>query len=255
MMCALLYAPFLFLIYKKPLRTVIYYHSVKKEDVPVFSKQMAYLADNCSVVKPSNIKNTPSDKDRSLTAITFDDAFVNVFENAVPVLKKYRLPAAIFVPTGNLGEIPRWSLKDNCSDAKEIVMTEQQIADLDRAGFEIFSHTISHPLLTDIERDMLMYELKDSKHTLERILSREVSAISYPHGAYNSDVCRAAKEVGYKQAFTIQPSVVDESTDNMRIGRFVVSPKDGLLKFKLKVNGAYQVVRYLRMFKKILISS
>ncbi|MBW7989690.1 MAG: polysaccharide deacetylase family protein [Planctomycetes bacterium] len=253
LMCAALYAPLLFLMHKKPLHTVIYYHGVKKADIPSFSKQMAYLANKCSVVKLSKMKNMPSDKDRILTAITFDDAFVSVLENAVPVLKKYKLPAAIFVPTGNLGKTPLWALKDGCSDAKEIVMTEQQIVELDKAGFEIFSHTISHPLLTEIEHDMLIYELKDSKQALERILSREVRAVSYPHGAYNSNVCEAAKEVGYKQAFTIQPFAVDESTDDMRIGRFVVSPKDGLLKFRLKVSGAYQVVQYLQMLKKMLI--
>jgi peptidoglycan/xylan/chitin deacetylase (PgdA/CDA1 family) len=252
LMCAVLYAPFLFLIHNKPLRTVIYYHSVKKVDIPGFSKQMAYLADKCSVVKPSNIKNN-SDTDRVQTSITFDDAFVSVFENAVPVLEKYKLPAAIFVPTGNLGKAPLWTLSEDCSDANETVMNEQQIIELDKAGYEIFSHTISHPILTEIEYDMLMNELKDSKQEMENILNHNVHAVSYPHGAYNSNVCEAAKEAGYEQAFTIAPSLVDESTDDMRIGRFAVSPSDGLFKFKLKISGAYQVVGYLRKLKKMLV--
>lgn len=250
LICAVLYAPFSILIHKRPLRTVIYYHSVKKADIPGFSKQMAYLADKCSVIRPSKIKNIPVDKHTILTAITFDDGFVSVLDNAIPVLKKHRLPAAIFVPTGNLGKAPLWSLSDNCSDANEIVMNEQQIMELNKSGYEIFSHTISHPVLTEIGSDMLMNELRDSKQALEKILNREVHAVSYPHGAYNSNVCEAAKKAGYKQAFTITPFVVDESTDNMRIGRFAVSPKDGLFKFKLKVSGAYQVVRYLRKLKK-----
>ena len=253
LICAALYAPFLFFIHKKPLRTVIYYHSMKETDVPGFSKQMVYLANKCSVVKPSKIKNMSSDKGKILTAITFDDAFVSVFENAMPVLKKHNLPAAVFVPTGNLGKNPLWTLSDDCSDSNETVMNEQQIMELDKNGFDIFSHTVSHPVLTEIEFDMLMNELKDSKEALENILNHPVYAVSYPHGAYNSNVCNAAKEVGYKQAFTIQPLFVDESTDDMRIGRFVVSPKDGLFKFRLKVSGAYQVVRYLQILKKKLI--
>ncbi len=251
LICAVLYVPFLFLIHKKPLRTVIYYHSVKKTDIPGFSKQMAYLADKCSVVKPSDIKKK-SDTDRILTAITFDDAFVSVLENAVPVLKKYKLPAAFFVPTGNLGKTPLWTLSDDCSDSNETVMNEQQIMELDKNGFDIFSHTVSHPVLTEIEFDMLMNELKDSKQALENILNHPVHAVSYPHGTYNSNVCKVAKKAGYKQAFTITPSVVDESTNDMRIGRFAVSPKDGLFKFKLKVSGAYQIVRYLRKLKRCL---
>ena len=253
LMCAVLYVPFLFLIHKKPLRTVIYYHSVKKADIPGFSKQMAYLADKCNAVKPSNIKNNPTDSDRILTAITFDDAFVSLLENAIPVLRKYKLPAAVFVPTGNLGKAPLWTLSDDCSDSNETVMNEQQIMELDKNGFDIFSHTVSHPVLTEIESDMLMNELKDSKQALESILNHPVRAVSYPHGAYNSNVCEAAKQAGYEQAFTITPSVVDESTNDMSIGRFAVSPKDGLFKFKLKVRGAYQIVRYLRKLKKMLI--
>jgi hypothetical protein len=98
-----------------------------------------------------------------------------------------------------------------------------------------------------------MNELKGSKQALEKALNHQVHAVSYPHGAYNSNVCEAARQAGYKQAFTIEPSVVDESTDDMRIGRFAVSPNDGLLKFRLKVIGAYRIVRCLRRLKKMIV--
>ena len=39
---------------------------------------------------------------KTIVAITFDDAFVSVMKNAAPILKEFDLPAAIFVPVGNL---------------------------------------------------------------------------------------------------------------------------------------------------------
>jgi peptidoglycan/xylan/chitin deacetylase (PgdA/CDA1 family) len=182
-------------------------------------------------------------------AITFDDAFVSIFENAIPVLKKHGFSAGIFVPTGNLGLSPGWVIEDNCSDKNETVMNIEQIAELGNDGFEVFSHTISHPLLTQIDEDGLRYELLESKKQLEKIIGCEITAISYPHGAHDTMVCMAAKNAGYRLGFTTEPDTVDCSPDDMRIGRFEVSAADSMLKFRLKVNGAYRAVKYLRKLK------
>lgn len=41
-------------------------------------------------------------------AITFDDGYLDVLQNAVPILEKYNLPATIFIVTGNLGQAFWW---------------------------------------------------------------------------------------------------------------------------------------------------
>lgn len=245
----LVYAVFLPLIQKYPGRVVIYYHALKKKDIRQFEKQMAYLSNRCRVVKPSEVRTARIEGQGTLVAITFDDAFVSIFENAIPVLKKHDFSAGIFVPTGYLGLPATWAMSDNCPDKDEVVMDPEQIAELYKDGFEIFSHTISHPLLTQIDEDGLRYELLESKKKLEKIVGREVVGISYPHGAHDTRVCSAAKHAGYKLGFTIEPNTVDCSPDDMRIGRFEVSAADSMLKFRLKVNGAYQAVKYLRKLK------
>ena len=253
LICAVLYIPLLSFLKKSPLRVVLYYHSINKADVIGFTKQMAYLAEKCIVVKPSKIKSAHTDGAKILAAITFDDAFVSILENAVPILKEHRLPAGIFVPTGNLGQPPRWKIPENCCTQNEAVMSHRQIVELDNDGFEIFSHTLSHPVLSEIEDDKLDTELVKSKQELERILNHEVIGISYPHGAYDDNVCKAALRAGYSMGFTIEPYTNDEFTDNMKIGRFSVSPRDNMTKFKLKVSGAYQAVRFLRVLKTLVV--
>ena len=249
---ALIYSLFL-LSWRKTRRVVIYYHGVQRQDIGNFRKQMKYLYEKCSVVKASGIKIVSNTKKKPLVAITFDDALVNVMENAVPILKEYGLHAGIFVPTGNLGQKPRWNIPEGCPDKNEMVMSREQISQLDMEGFEIFSHTMSHPVLTEIEDSELEAELVESKKVLEKILNHEVVAISYPHGVCDSRVCHAAKNAGYRLGFTIEPGMVGYGTDDLMIGRFEVFPDDSLLKFKLKVKGAYQAVKFSRALNKAVL--
>lgn len=253
LLCAILYMPVLLLRNKGPLRSVIYYHGVAAEDLARFSKQIAYLAQNCSVVQPSKIKTTDSNEAGPIVAITFDDAFTSILKNAVPILREYKLPAGIFVPTGMLGKKPSWEMPKDYPDKNEMVMHSEQIIELDKDGFEIFSHTVTHPVLTQLDDDELNQELIESQRQLQKLIGYEVSIISYPYGAHDTRVREAAKRVGYKYGFTIEPQMVDRSTDDMNIGRFKVSPKDSLLKFRFKINGGYEVVKYLSRLKKLFM--
>ena len=248
---AILYFAYFKLTDKKRHCLVIYYHGLNVVDIASFRRQMECLARSFTAIKPSEIITADRDGAKNLVAITFDDAFVSVMENAVPILKKYGLPAGIFVPVGNLGRKPDWKIPENCPDKNEVVMSKEQIRQLDKEGLEIFSHTLSHPVLTEIKDDRLEAELVESKQELERIVNHEIIGISYPHGVCNNRVCEAAEKIGYKLGFTIEPNIVENNTHNFRVGRFSVSPRDGILKFKLKISGAYQTVKLPRILKKI----
>ena len=143
-------------------------------------------------------------------------------------------------------------MPENCLDKNEVVMNKEQIKQLDRDGFEIFSHTWSHPVLTEIENGRLGAELLESKKLLEAIVGHKVTGISYPYGAYDVRVHKAVQRCGYKVGFTIEPSIINSATNCLEIGRVSVSPKDSLIKFRLKVSGAYQVVKYLQALKRCL---
>ncbi len=249
---ALSYWAFLYLSHRKPQRIVIYYHTLKQQDVGRFEKQMAYLATECCTVKVSEVMTAPPNGSKMIVGVTFDDAFVSFRDNALPILQKYRLPAAVSVPTGNLGKPPKWALEGDCHDADEIVMNEEQLVELDKTGCEILSHTVSHPDLTRIDDVKLEDELERSKQTLERIVGRDIIGISYPHGAHNDKVCKAAERLGYQIGFCVEPYSVDSSPNSFQIGRFKVSPTDSMLKFKLKLIGAYEIVKYFRRLKKML---
>jgi GT2 family glycosyltransferase/peptidoglycan/xylan/chitin deacetylase (PgdA/CDA1 family) len=248
---ALLYSFTFPFVRKQARRIIIFYHGVNETDVAGFTKQMAYLAKNCRVVRPSMIKDAHADGAGVLVAITFDDAFASVRENALPVLRKYDLPAGIFVATGHLGQKAGWAMACDCRDQGQVVMSEQQIAELSRGGFEVLSHTISHSALTQVDDERLEEELTESQRELQKMTGHAVSGISYPYGAHDARVREAARRAGYKFGFTVEPQMAHHAPDDMTIGRFKVSPTDNLITFRLKVNGGYEGITRLRRLKEL----
>lgn len=72
-----------------------------------------------------------------------------------------------------------------------------QVREMAAGGMEFGSHTVSHPLLTQVTPALLDAELAESKQELERQLGRPCNAVSYPDGAVNPAVMRAAADAGY----------------------------------------------------------
>lgn len=79
-----------------------------------FEKQIVYLARNYKVISLDEIVRRVNNRDslRRCVAITFDDGFKDNYENAYPILKKYNVPATIFLTTGYIEQkaVP-WFIK------------------------------------------------------------------------------------------------------------------------------------------------
>lgn len=81
------------------------YPEIKGMDVRDFEKQVAYLKNNYNVISMDDlvdaIQNGKEIKDNS-AVLTFDDAYSDHYEYVYPVLKKYGVKGAFYVPTGIL---------------------------------------------------------------------------------------------------------------------------------------------------------
>lgn len=67
-------------------------------------------------------------------------------------------------------------------------------------GFEICSHSMTHPHLTDLSVDQLHWEIRTSKDILENMFQRPVQGFCYPFNQYNDFVIDAVRSAGYKWA-------------------------------------------------------
>ncbi len=236
---AVVYAGWLLATHRQPRTVIIYYHAVFSEDKTSFARQINYLANHYRVVKLSEIRPSVQGHRGNAVAITFDDAFENLLENAIPILAERLMPAVIFAPAGNLGERPRWDLLPECKESREKVMSREQLIEADTPLIEIHSHTMTHVRLTETSPDAMWGELADSRRELEKIVGHPVRAISYPHGSCDKAVFEMSQKAGYDYGFTIEPETVTSQNDKMALPRVSVSPKDSLFVLKLKLRGAY----------------
>ncbi len=98
-------------------------------------------------------------------------------------------------------------------------MTWEEAREMDRAGIEFGSHTVTHPILTALHRDELDYELRGSREQIEHELRHPIGLISYPHGEVNPAVREATERAGYKAAGSSEPGFNDSSVDKFTIRR------------------------------------
>lgn len=180
-------------------------------------------------------------------AITFDDAYRSVTERALPILERFGMPGTLFVPTDYLGQdqpmawpgISQWVGGDH--ERELLPMSWEQVRSLADAGWEIGSHTRSHPMLTEIPDDRLEEELVASREECERRLERPCRSITYPYGDYDERVVDAAAAAGYSFAGTL-PSGYREATA-LAFPRVGIYHVDDARSFRLKVS---PLVRRLR---------
>jgi len=129
-------------------------------------------------------------------AITFDDAYSDFHQNALPILEDHGFPATMFVPTGLVGKNAEWDSYDQIKP----LMNWDEIQEISGRGIELGSHTVSHRRLAECDEGALEHELRSSLDALQERCENVIPALAYPGGYYGPREMSAAKEVGYSCA-------------------------------------------------------
>lgn len=226
--------------------TIIYYHGVTRSSRLSFARQMQALHRNALVVPASYRGELPLG--RKCVAITFDDAFVSLAENALPELGKYSFHCTIFVPVGWLGRTPGWRIETTVlaepPELSEVVMSCEQLQSLNSSLVSLASHTVTHPSLPNLEPERVQEELVRSRLLLAELSGREVLELSFPYGAYDESTIASCRAALYETVYSITPEEIDTTSQRVLRGRTSTDPSDGPLEFFLKFNGAYEWMGY-----------
>jgi peptidoglycan/xylan/chitin deacetylase (PgdA/CDA1 family) len=240
----------LLLIAGRPRRrlVVLCYHGVRPEDRSAFAWQMDALL---RTARPASLQRWVSTPEiGNLVAVTFDDGFANVRQNALPELERRGIPATIFVPTGNLGGHPTWSMEKKEQFHEERILEAKDLRTLAGPNLDFGSHSVSHADLTKITEEEILRELSRSKEDLEEILGAPVDLFAFPYGAYSDRAAELARMAGYRMACTLHPKTVRFNDYRFLVGRFRVDPCDWKIEFWLKIRGAYEGVAPFQRLKR-----
>ena len=176
-------------------------------------------------------------------ALTFDDGYADNLVHAAPILREFEFSATCFIVSERIGTYNTWDAAQ--LGGRKLLMTIEQLNTWIGLGFEVGSHTCTHPDLTALSRDAIMKELVNSRSELGRIIAAPISTFCYPYGRYNSDVSWCVGRAGYRIAVTTRRGRASGVDDLLRLPRVSVNGRKGLVKFLLRAATPYcDVGRY-----------
>jgi peptidoglycan/xylan/chitin deacetylase (PgdA/CDA1 family) len=189
---------------------------------------------------------------RRTFAVTFDDGFSSVFEYARPILSEFGVPATVFVPSAfpsTAGPllwpgIDHWAHTDRAGELR--AMTWDQLGTLAQEGWEVGSHTHTHPRLTTLDDEPLRNELEQSRTEIGAQLGFDCLSIAYPFGDVDSRVAREADAAGYTLGATMSSHVAEQPF--LRWQRVGIYHVDSLWRFALKATRPMRRVRASRVW-------
>lgn len=244
-------------------------------DVETFRRQVEWLKAATTILDEKGVLSVLSGNDLPrgslLSAITFDDGYIDCYTLARPVLEELDVRGLFFLPvemlesrrlgwwdiaayllkktrheqlslndqTFDLSNDFRGSLKrvlalfklekaertvgllEQLSRACEValpgkdeqsaeLLSWKQVREMKSAGHGVGSHSLSHRVLSTLERAAQAHEIRESKRELEAIIGSKISSFAYPVGGrahYNADSVELTRQAGYSCAFTFNTGI------------------------------------------------
>ena len=149
-------------------------------------------------------------------ALTIDDAFISVYNNAWPILLENKIPFTIFVAT------------DPIDQGLNGYMNWDQIRELKKNGVEIGSQTKSHPHMHRLSEEDMRNEINYSNSRFLEELGEKPILFAYPYGEYNL-ISKKIAEENFIAAFGQQSGSAHPSIGFHELPRFAMNESYGSL--------------------------
>lgn len=162
-----------------------------------------------------------------LVVLTFDDAVLSHYTNVAPLLKKYGFTATFYVC--EFGGTPAF-------DDKTKYMSWEQIASLNKMGFEIGNHTWHHTHVNKMDDAKFTAELEYIEQKCAEYHIPKPVTFAYPGYDTSRRALKVLKAKGYKFARAGWDKVYDPKTDQPLL-------MPGFTTHSEKADAAYEIIK------------
>lgn len=231
-----------------------------------FERQITTLLSFAEIVPLASLASRLADANeirKPLVSLTFDDGYANFHSQALPVLKRYGVPATAFVVTSSIGKsepmpFDRWALRHSgrVSSQGWRALNWKELEDCVTSGLvTIGAHSHQHVRGSQCSSAQIQHEVGHSREVLRsRLGEQHSSQYAYPYGNSRlGDVSQpyveAVKAAGFEIGVTTDLGLVTAQSDIHTLPRLEAHMMDSPGVMKAKAMGAlapYRLTDHLR---------
>ncbi len=224
-----------------PNAAILLYHHVSSStpastsiSPETFKSHMEYLETHHTVVPlqdvVSAIQNNTTLPEKAV-AITFDDGYANILDNAHPILAEMGFPYTVFINPNEIGVGPQQ-------------LTWEQVVAMHNDGVVFANHTLDHLHMLNGEQEMgertwldtVWQNVESAEQKIADRLDISLKYLAYPFGEYNTALANKLKAEGYV-GFGQHSGAVGPNSDMQALPRFpAAGPYANLATLKTKLS-------------------
>jgi peptidoglycan/xylan/chitin deacetylase (PgdA/CDA1 family) len=157
--------------------------------------------------------------------MTFDGGYLDFFQYAWPLLKRFDFTATVFLVAESIGKTNTWEK----AEFEEVqLMGWQEILQLRDAGIEFGSMSATHQPLTALSPTEIVREGARSRAILERGLEKSVKCFAYPYGDFDPIVAHLIGAIGYTFGVSYELNFSSFDDALLSLPRIQVTPENAL---------------------------
>ncbi len=149
-----------------PNKISIYFHETNQKELESIEKIIEYFIDKDYKFLTISEFNKNIDTNEKNLAFTFDDGFSN-WCDVLPIFKKYDIKATFYMNTIQFTSEKKGKFLSDikCKDEK-LLINENELDSIQKAGHEIGAHTHSHRTLKNINKEEFIFEISENLKVL-----------------------------------------------------------------------------------------
>ncbi|SFC15815.1 Polysaccharide deacetylase [Marinospirillum celere] len=184
--------------------SILMYHHISSSTPPSTSTPSKTFIEHLDMLERDGFEVWPLDRvveriqrrrplPDKIAVLTFDDAYISVYETAMPIMEERGLPYTIFVNA------------DPINRDRPLYMSWDQLREAKEKGAIIANHTLNHPHMVRKQEgesqeewlERMRHEVEENQRQLIDQLGTAPKLFAYPYGEYNPELEKLLRDLGY----------------------------------------------------------